>query len=205
VRFVKPLYEGDHVTVTGTVTAATDKETICDITSTNAADIACGLGSATMPATVALPPDLAVVPAGPTHAERVPVSWEAVVVGQPLPVLTLTVSQTMNDEYCQTHADDLALYRTPRAPVHPGLLLRQCNRVFSEHFILGPWIHVASDITMYRPCYVDEPLTVCGVPRDKFEKKGHDFVALDVLILANGEPAQRVTHTCIFRPRQSKG
>lgn len=205
VRFAKPLYEGDHVTVTGTVTTATDKEIICDIASTNAAEVACGLGSATMPATVALPPDLAAVPAGPTHAERVPVSWEAVVVGQPLPVLTLTVSQMMNQEYCQTHADDLALYRTLHAPVHPGMLLRQCNRVFSEHVILGPWIHVASDITMYRPCYVGESLTVHGVPRDKFEKKGHDFVVLDVLILANGEPAQRVTHTCIFRPRQSKG
>lgn len=205
VRFAQPLYEGDHVTVTGTVTAATEKAIGCDITSTNAADVACGLGTATVPAMVAPLPDLAVVPAGPMHAERVPVSWEAVVVGQPLPVLTLTVSQAMNEEYCQTHADDLVLYRGPHAPVHPGMLLRQCNRVFSEHFMLGPWIHVASDITMYRPCYVGESLAVRGVPRDKFEKKGHEFVVLEVLILANGAPAQRVTHTCIFRPRQSQG
>jgi hypothetical protein len=38
----------------------------------------------------------------------------------------------------------------------------------------------------------------------KFEKKGHEFVVLDVLIHTAGEAVQRVKHTCIFRPRQSQ-
>jgi hypothetical protein len=150
------------------------------------------------------PPDLAEIPAGPRQAPRVPISWDAVVVGQPLPLLALTVTQQDNEEYCHTHTDDLALYRGPSGLVHPGILLRQCNRIFSEHFILGPWIHVASDIAIYRPCRVDESLEIHGVPVQKFEKKGHAFTVLDVLLLAAGEAVQRVKHTCIFRPRQSQ-
>ena len=124
-----------------------------------------------------------------------PISWDAVIVGQALPLLTLTVTQQDNEEYCLTHVDDLTLYRGTRGFVHPGILLRQCNRIFSEHFILGPWIHVASDITTYRPCQVGEALEIRGVPVQKFEKKGHEFVVLDILIRAADEAVQRVKHT----------
>ena len=203
VQFVKPIYEDDQVTVTGTVNAVAEAQLSFALVSTNAEGVACGVGTATLPATVAAPPDPAGVPAGPLQAARVPVSWEAVVVGQPLPVLTMNVSQEDNETYCHMHADDLAIYRGAMGAVHPGLLLRQCNRIFSEHFILGPWIHVASDITTYRPCQVGEPMEIRGVPIDRFEKKGHAFVVLDVVMLAGGEAVQRVKHTCIFRPRQS--
>jgi len=50
---------------------------------------------------------------------------------------------------------------------------------------------------------VGEPMEVRGVPLDKFEKKGHACVVLDVVLLAGGEAVQWVKHTCIFRPRQS--
>ena len=117
-------------------------------------------------------------------------------------IVALTVSQAENREYCQAHGDQLAIYYGEPGYVHPGLLLRQCNRIFSEHFVLGPWIHVASDITTYRPCRVGDALEVRGVPVDKFAKKGHEFVVLDVCILAGGVVAQQVKHTCIFRPRK---
>jgi hypothetical protein len=174
------------------------------LASTNAEGVACGIGTATLLTASSPSPDPAEIPIGPRQAPRVPISWAAVVVGQPLPPLTLTVTQQDNEEYCHTHADDLVLYRGTRGFVHPGILLRQCNRIFSEHFILGPWIHVASDITTYRPCQVGETLEIRGVPVQKFEKKGHEFVLLDVLIHTAGEAVQRVKHTCIFRPRQSQ-
>jgi acyl dehydratase len=204
VQFAKPIYEGDQVTVTSTVSAVAESALCFDLASANTEGVACGIGTATLPTTSAPAPDLAETPAGPRQAPRVPISWDAVVVGQPLPLLALTVTPQDNEEYCRTHSDDLALYRGPGGFVHPGLLLRQCNRIFSEHFILGPWIHVASDITTYRPCQVGEALEIRGVPVQKFERKGHAFTVLDVLILATGEAVQRVKHTCIFRPRQSR-
>ena len=204
VQFAKPVYEGDQITVTGTVNMVAESEMRFDLASTNAEGVACGIGTAALPTASGTAPDPAEIPIGPRQAPRVPISWEAVVVGQPLPLLTLTVTQQDNEEYCYTHADDLMLYRGPRGCVHPGILLRQCNRIFSEHFILGPWIHVASDITTYRPCQVGEALEIRGIPVQKFEKKGHEFVVLDVLMHAAGETVQRVKHTCIFRPRQSQ-
>jgi hypothetical protein len=204
VQFARPVYEGDQITVTGTVHAVAESEVRFDLASTNAEGVACGVGTAALPTASGTAPDPAEIPVGPRQAPRVPVSWDTVVVGQPLPPLTLTVTQQDNEEYCHTHADDLVLYRGSRGFVHPGILLRQCNRIFSEHFILGPWIHVASDITTYRPCQVGETLEIRGGPVQKFEKKGHEFVVLDVLIHAAGEAVQRVKHTCIFRPRQSQ-
>jgi hypothetical protein len=204
VQFAKPIYEGDQITVTGTVNTVAESEMRFDLASTNAEGVACGIGTAALPTASGTAPDPAVIPIGPRQAPRVPISWEAVVVGQPLPLLTLTVTQQDNEEYCYTHTDDLMLYRGTRGFVHPGILLRQCNRIFSEHFILGPWIHVASDITTYRPCQVGEALEIRGVPVQKFEKKGHEFVVLDVLMYAASETVQRVKHTCIFRPRQSQ-
>jgi hypothetical protein len=204
VQFAKPIYEGDQVTVTGAVSAVAESEIRFDLASTNTEGVACGVGTATLPTSSDPSPDVDAIPAGPRQAPRVPISWEAVVVGQPLPLLALTVTHQDNEEYCHAHTDDLALYRGPRGFVHPGLLLRQCNRIFSEHFILGPWIHVASDITTYRPCQVGEALEIRGVPVQKFERKGHAFTVLDILILTAGEAVQRVKHTCIFRPRQSQ-
>ena len=204
VQFAKPIYEGDHITVTGTVNTVVESEMRFDLASTNAEGVACGVGTAALPNASGTAPDPAEIPLGPRQAPQVPISWDAVIVGQALPLLTLTVTQQDNEEYCHTHADDLELYRGPRGFVHPGILLRQCNRIFSEHFILGPWIHVASDITTYRPCQVGEALEIRGVPVQKFEKKGHEFVVLDILIRAADEAVQRVKHTCIFRPRQSQ-
>jgi len=204
VQLAKPVYEGDQVTVTGTVNTVAESELRFDLASTNAEGVACGIGTATLPTASSPTPDLAAIPIGPRQAPRVPISWDAVIIGQALPLLTLTVTQQDNEEYCRTHADDLALYRGARGYVHPGILLRQCNRIFSEHFILGPWIHVASDITTYRPCQVGEALEIRGVPVQKFAKKGHEFTMLDILILAADEAVQRVKHTCIFRPRQSQ-
>ena len=204
VQFAKPIYAGDQVTVTGTVKAVAESEMCFTLASANAEGVACGVGTATLPAAPGRSPEPDAIPAGPRQAARMPVSWEAIVVGQPLSRLTLAVSQQDNEEYCQTHADDLALYHGPKGFVHPGILLRQCNRIFSEHFILGPWIHVASDLVTYRPCQVGEPLEIRGIPRQKFAKKGHEFVVLDILMLAGAEAVQRVKHTCIFRPRQSQ-
>ncbi|MGE3536090.1 MAG: hypothetical protein AB7N91_01490 [Candidatus Tectimicrobiota bacterium] len=204
VRFSKPIYEGDRVTVGATVTTAADDQIDLDISGSNAEGLACGLGTAQLPAAEQCPPESTCVPAGAESAAPVPVSWDAVVVGQPLSVRRLQISQTENEEYCRLHADDLTIYRGPQGLVHPGILLRQCNRALSEHFILGPWIHVGSEITTYRPCQIGASLEIRAVPIDKFEKKGHAFTVLDVLLLVEGAVAQRVQHTCIFRPRQSR-
>lgn len=201
VKLVKPCYEGDRMTVTATVAAVAEDELCFEMHGTNAQGVDCGIGTASLLTAPEAAPEAEDIPAGAPQPS-VPASWDAIVIGEPLPALQFTVSEADNLSYCDTYGDDLSVYRGRDGCVHPGFLLQQCNRIFSERFTLGPWIHVASDIGMYRPCRVGEVIQVHGVPTAKFEKKGHEFVVLDVCILANGEAAQRVTHTCIYRPRK---
>lgn len=203
VTLSKPVYEDDEVAVSATVTSASETELRFDIRSVNPDGVACGVGYATLPVEKAATPATDTIAVG-KPAERVPVHWDLVVVGEPLPMLEGGIDQAENEAYCQSHSDNLALYQGPDAYIHPGWLLQRCNRIFSNRFILNPWIHVGSEITMYRPCRVGEHIELRGVPIDKFERKAHEFTVLDILIIADGEVAQRVKHTCIFKPRKTR-
>jgi hypothetical protein len=71
------------------------------------------------------------------------------------------------------------------------------------NFQLGPWIHAASDLINWSVARNGEEISVRGHITDCFEKKGHEFVVLDLLVLADGKrPVQQVRHTAIFRPRR---
>lgn len=201
LKLVKPCYEGDQVTVSATVSDVAAHELRFEVHSTNVQGVDCGVGTVTLPTAATIAPGADDIPAGAPQPS-VPVSCKAIVLGEPLPALQFTVTEADNQSYCSIYGDDLAVYRGRDGCLHPGFLLQQCNRIFSERFELGPWIHVASEIAMYRPCRVGEAMQIRGVAVDKFDKKGHAFVVLDVLLLANGEVAQRVTHTCIYRPRK---
>src|SRR5262247_2071205 len=80
VQFAKPIYEGDQITVTGTVNTVAESEMRFDLASTNAESAACGIGTATLPTASSLSPDPAEIPPGPRQAARVPISWDAVVI-----------------------------------------------------------------------------------------------------------------------------
>jgi hypothetical protein len=67
---------------------------------------------------------------------------------------------------------------------------------------LGPWIHTSSDVINRSAVRNGEEVSVRGRVRDCFERKGHEFVVLDVLVVANGDRVvQQVRHTAIYRPR----
>jgi hypothetical protein len=85
---------------------------------------------------------------------------------------------------------------------HPGWVLRFANAVLSRNVMLGPWIHVSSDLALLGVVADGEAVEARAVVLDEFERKGHRFVTLDVAISADGRPVQRVTHTAIHTPRR---
>ena len=86
---------------------------------------------------------------------------------------------------------------------HPGTILRMCNWVLAQNVVLGPWVHVGSSLQNFAAARVDDELTVRARVIDNYERKGHRFVELDALALANGRTAlARITHTAIYRLRQ---
>ena len=75
-----------------------------------------------------------------------------------------------------------------------------------DNFRLGPWIHVASDLINWSAAHDGEEISVRGRIKDRFERKGHEFVVLDLLLVAGeNRVVQQVRHTAIYRPRAKNG
>ena len=96
--------------------------------------------------------------------------------------------------------EQLELYARDRI-VHPGHLLRFADRILRENFTLPPWMHVSSNVRHFSIARVEQPLSVRANLVDLFERKGHRFVQLDVVILGDDGPVVRVMpYTAIYRP-----
>jgi hypothetical protein len=84
---------------------------------------------------------------------------------------------------------------------HPGWLLRFANWALSSSVRLGPWIHVSSDAYFLAAVRDGDQLEVRALVTDSYERKGHEFVDLDVLYLVEGDAVAFVDHRAIWRPR----
>jgi len=86
---------------------------------------------------------------------------------------------------------------------HPGVLQRIMNKVLVDNAILGPWIHVGSKMQLLNVAVLDDELVARARVTANYEKKGHRFVELDALIVANGvTPVAHCQHVAIYQPRE---
>jgi len=101
--------------------------------------------------------------------------------------------------------ESLPLYLGPTAPAHPALYLDQANRAVDQNVRLSPWIHVESRGQHLGLCRVGESLSTRGRIARLWERKGHEFLELDLLLVANGSrPVASIRHVAIYQLR-SKG
>ena len=90
----------------------------------------------------------------------------------------------------------------PGGAVASGLLPRLFNWALMHNVVLGPWIHVGSTVDHFAAARVGDELTVRAKVTANYERKGHRFVELDGLVVANGKtPIARIAQTAIYRPR----
>ena len=179
VRFFQPVYDGDEVIVK----AVADASSPLSLTAERDDRTVCAKATATLGAPD-VEPGLADYPPAPLPADdELPVAArEAFVTGAALGTLRATLS-----------LKDAAL---------PVALLELSNHLLMRNFKLGPWIHAASELTNYSAAHDGEVIEARGRVVDCFERKGHEFVVLDVLLVAGGTRiVQRVRHTAIYRPR----
>jgi hypothetical protein len=88
--------------------------------------------------------------------------------------------------------------------MHPAFMLRLSNFALKDNVKLGPWIHVASSIAHRDLAHVGDTLTARASVAANYERNGHRFVDLDIIIVADDErPIARVRHTAIYRLRQT--
>jgi hypothetical protein len=93
----------------------------------------------------------------------------------------------------------LGTFRKQLEDGEPDTLLNLANLALIENFVLNPWLHVSSEIDYGSIATAGDEVAVYSRIHDRFEKKGRDFVVLDV-VLANGvQHLQSLRHTAIYR------
>jgi hypothetical protein len=187
VRLKAPVYDGDQVIIEAHA-AGGDRLEI-------SLDNGKAIGVAWMEP-VEGPRELAPYPSRPLPLEgdRPDASHETLAQGTVLGTLT----KTLNLEEARVSAPLPAAIGENRA-AHPAILLSLSNELLIRNVVLGPWIHASSELINFSKVHDGEALTVHGTVAEKFERKGRQFVVLDVLVRAGERAVQKVRHTAIWR------
>ena len=200
VRFVKPILDGQEVYVTGEITARDPQGGLsATIRAVTAASGECATLTATVPAGSPTPLNLALYKEAPLPAERAPGTREFFDANTVLGTFVIPYDAAQAEEYTKTVSDQLPLYRGSGGWVHPAFHAQLGNRCLRTNVVIGPWIHVGSVVRHLCPARVGDTLAARARVRSLWEKKGRDFVELDIAILANGKPVAHVLHTAIYR------
>ena len=179
LRFRKPVYDGERVTV------AVDGEDV-SVVGPDGVPRATGTWSG---------PGSGVVP-GAYDDVPPPAALQAEPVLGPLGTVRVPADPAACADYVRGIGDPLPLYSSL---VHPGLLLRLVNLALMSNVELGPWIHTASDARFLSVARVDEAVEVRSRVTELFSRKGNDYVRYDALVLADGRPVVEVHHEAIWR------
>ena len=203
-RFLKPVYEGEEATVAAKVTFVSDAAVEFELAVHDPSGELCATGTASLRLPVPAAPAADSVAAAARSSDRPPADERSLAVGTVLGTLRETFRQDDHLVYLDQACEKLELYRGPGAVAHPGWLMRRANTVLVEHVRLGPWIHVSSEVTHFGLLYDGDTLETRAVVTELFERKGHRFVDLDVLLVANGNrPVLRAAHRSIYEVRRA--
>jgi hypothetical protein len=194
-RFVKPVYDGEIAEVKA---VENDGRLTLEVESRGEL---CATGSASLPLSapairLADFRDVAAV------AERKPVSANSYEIDKWLGTIARDWAGDAAKQYLSDIRESDPIYARENLG-HPGLLQRIMNKVLVDNAILGPWIHVGSRMQMLSAARTGDQLTARAKVIGNYEKKGHRFVELDALVLANGKtPLARCWHIAIYQPRE---
>ncbi len=202
----RPVYDGDEVTVetrvVGRSGAELAGEIVAEVTALTSrspvATLVAGLGWGAPPVT----PDPHGYPAAPLPAPPPPASPATLGALDLLGSPALRLDEGEAAGYAAEVDDPLPVFQGTAAVAHPGLLLQQANRALSENVTLGPWVHAGSQIAHCGLARVGDRLTTRGRVARVFERKGHRFVELDLLLVVDdARPVMHVRHTAIYQLR----
>jgi acyl dehydratase len=194
-RFVKPVYDGELAEVT-----AKESDGVLSIEVESRGEH-CATGVASLPSAA---PAFSLANYNETAAiaERRPVSAASYEVGKWLGTAPRCWAGDAASEYLADIRESDPIY-AHEGLGHPGLLQRMMNKVLVDNAILGPWIHVGSRMQLLSAGKVGDELTARAEVTGNYEKKGHRFVELDALVIANGKtPLAHCHHIAIYQPRE---
>jgi hypothetical protein len=194
-RFVKPVYDGEITDVSGK-----EKDGVLSIEVESRGEL-CATGTASVPA--AAPRfSLADYPETAPVEQRKPVSTASYELGQWLGSMPRNWAGSAAAEYLDDVRERDPIF-SREGFCHPGLLQRVMNKVLVDNAILGPWIHVGSRMQLLNAGRSSDEITARAKVIALYEKKGHRFVELDALVVANSTaPLAHCHHVAIYLPRE---
>jgi acyl dehydratase len=195
-RFGKPVYENDIAEVTGVEDADGMELTV------HSQGVLCATGRAGLPANLPAPPALGDFKAVAVRTERIAADETSLKIGDWLGMNPLSVTEAFHAQDLLDIRETDPIYMRERI-VHTGTIIRCCNWALSHNVILPAWIHMGSTVRNLGLAHVGDTLTVRARITKNYEHKGHKWVELDAMVVANETtPIIRATHIAIYRPRQ---
>jgi acyl dehydratase len=196
-RFAKPVYEGEIAEITAET--AGDALTLKVMSRGER----CATGSAALPGSVAAPSlDDFHLATPPAHDARPSADEQSLAVGRWLGMNPLVVTPEFHAQDLDDSRETDPLYAS-EGIVHPATIIRCCNWALSHNVVLPAWMHVGSKVQNFAIAHIGETLSARARVTQNYMHKGHKFVEVDALVLANERtPLAHVTHTAIYLPRQ---
>jgi acyl dehydratase len=204
-RFAKPIYYDEAATIRARVAAKTADSVTLVATAHNSVGEACGTATLSLDRGVRVsPPDVASYAVAPVPAERPRVTRAHLeslgVLGTP----ELDLDGKVAAGYVTRFGETLSIYGGTGPPAHAGMHLDMANRALDRNVQMSPWIHVGSAGRHFSVARVGDRLAMRGRVQRLFEKKGHEFVEADLLLVANGTRAvASIRHTAIYLLRKA--
>ena len=194
-RFVKPVYDGEDVEL-----VARESDGVLDLEVESRGEI-CATGSAQLPEAA---PALKLADYQPVAAvaERKPVNSASFALGSWLGTTPRAWAGGAAKDYLADIRETDPIYLR-EGLCHPGILQKVMNRLLVDNVILGPWIHVGSRMQLLSAGKAGDEIAARAKVVGNYEKKGHRFVELDALVVANGTtPLAHCQHVAIYQPRE---
>jgi hypothetical protein len=198
-RFLSPVYDGDAARVD-----AREDGGSLDLT-VRCGDRLCATGSVGAPGSAPPAPSVSLLPTRvpPAHEARPAASLDTLAVGTALGIRPWSTSAENARAYLDGVGETQALYLRERL-VHPGQILRLANAALVQNVVLGPWIHVGSQLANHSAAHYDDVLTLHARITANDVRKGHAFVVFDALVVAGDTRLiASITHTAIWRLRSA--
>ncbi len=195
-RFAKPVYEGDIAEVS----AVEDPAGLA--LSVHSLGVLCATGRAELPLYAEPIPVLGDFRQVAPRAERAAASETSMAEGDWLGMVPLLVTDAYHEQELSDIRETDPLYLR-EGIVHSGTILRCCNWALTHNIILPAWIHMGSTVRNMGVARVGDTLNVRARIARNYQHKGHKWVELDALVVANETmPILRATHAAIYHPRQ---
>jgi hypothetical protein len=198
VRFIRPVYSGEEIRVTGSV-ASMDKDGILlvDYHAENNQGATCGLGTAQLPPAMPSPePSMDDYPAGRGKLHRA-ISLESLQVGENLVPVSSEFTWNVHWQYCRKLIRDL--HPMYERILHPGWLVSRAGQILAENYAIQAWIDVSCRVQHYHVQQEECIIQTRGKVQDKFERNGDHFIELALAVFAPTRCLATIRYTAIFR------